>query len=258
MSRVVLFPFGPGAGLAHLGSCLAVGERLRERGHEVICAYGGTLPQLVEQAGFPLEPVPDIPSERTDAGLWFESVEELLAQAEADRALLERLRPDAVVVDLRIPSSLAAARAGVPALALMHFVRSTGFWREPHPWRKRGRQLKRAYRVPTVLPMKRRALANVLGNLAFAAEARRRYGLAPGRFIDGDAVAVTSTPLLDPAALPSTGGTSARSSGRRRTTRRRSSGAHGRSSTSHRAPRARRICSGAPYASWRARRSTSS
>ena len=202
VSRVVLFPFGPGAGLAHLGSCLAVGERLRERGHEVICAYGGTMPQLVEQAGFQLEPVPEIPAERAAAGRWFESAGELLAQAEADRAVLERLRPDAVVVDLRIPATLAATRAGVPALALMHFVRSTGHWREPHPWRKRARQLRRAHRVPTALRARRRGQAIGLENMARWSEARRRYGLGPAPLIDGDAVAVTSTPLLDPAVLP--------------------------------------------------------
>ena len=201
MSRVVLFPFAPGAGLAHVGSCLAVGARLRERGHEVICAYGGTMPQLVEAAGFPLEPVPEISAEAA-AGRWFESVEELLAQAEADRAVLERLRPDAVVIDLRVPSTLAATRAGVPALALMHFVRSSGYWREPHPWRKRGRQLRRVHRVPTALRARRRGQAVARSNGALRAEARRRHGLDPAPLIDGDAVAVTSTPLLDPAQLP--------------------------------------------------------
>jgi MGT family glycosyltransferase len=201
VSRIVLFPFGPGGGLAHLGSCLAVGERLRERGHEVTCAYGGTMPQLVEAAGFPLEPVPEIPAEHA-AGRWFESAGELLEQAEADRAVLERLRPDAVVVDLRIPATLAATRAGVPVLALMHFVRSSGHWREPHPWRKRVRQLRRAHRVPTALRARRRGQSIGLENMACWNEARRRCGLGPAPLIDGDAVAVTSTPLLDPAVLP--------------------------------------------------------
>jgi MGT family glycosyltransferase len=201
VSRVVLFPFAPGAGLAHVGSCLAVGERLRERGHEVICAYGGTIPQLVKAADFPVESVPEITAEAA-AGRWFESVEELLAQAEADRGLLERLRPDAVVVDLRVPSMLAATRAGVPALALMHFVRLTGHWREPQPWRKRARQLRHAHRVPTALRTRRRGQAVALENRALRAEARRRYGLPPAPLVDGDAVAVTSTPLLDPAVLP--------------------------------------------------------
>ena len=116
-------PVLPGAGLAHLGSCLAVGERLREprprgdlrvRRHDAAGRGGG---------GVPGGTGPGASRRRPPQAAGSRAPRSCSAQAEADRAVLERLRPDAVVVDLRIPSTLAAARAGVPALAL-HALRA--------------------------------------------------------------------------------------------------------------------------------------
>jgi UDP:flavonoid glycosyltransferase YjiC (YdhE family) len=202
VSRVVLFPQAPGGGLAHLGACLSVGRRLRERGHEVICAYGGTAPELVERDGFPIEPVPEVSLEQSLRGLdhWFTGADQLLALTEADEDVLERTRADAAVIDMRIASSLAAERMGVPAVAVMHFLRYTGYWREPAPWRKRLRQAGRLHRAPRSLGERRRDRAAGAVLLGLWAEARGRLGLPPRDVVEGDAVAVTSTPLLDPSA----------------------------------------------------------
>ena len=116
--------------------------------------------------------------------------------------MLDRLRPDAVVVDLRIPSTLAATRAGVPALALMHFVRSTRYCAS----RNHGGSARGSSGALIACPQRcgrgaagRRSRSRT-GRIW--AEARRRSGLDLAPLIDGDAVAVTSTPLLDPAVLP--------------------------------------------------------
>ena len=52
----LMIPHAPGGTLAHLAACLAVAGALRDRGHEVIFAYGGSRPELLERAGFEWHP----------------------------------------------------------------------------------------------------------------------------------------------------------------------------------------------------------
>src|SRR5579864_2730200 len=126
VSRVLLFPFAPGGGLAHVGACITLARELDRRGHETVFAYGGDRADLVraETGGF--EHVDEVPVERTGGDTiahWFETPAQLVALVEGDRRVIERVRPDVVVVDTRLSASYASELAGVPDLALMHFLR---------------------------------------------------------------------------------------------------------------------------------------
>jgi UDP:flavonoid glycosyltransferase YjiC (YdhE family) len=208
VSRVLLFPFAPGGGLAHVGACITLARELERRGHETVLAYGGDRTDVVaaEVGGF--ERVDEVPYERTvgdTVAHWFETPAQLVQLVEGDRRLIERLRPDAVVVDTRLSASYASELSGVPDLALMHFLRLMKWYREPEPWRRRLREVRRPHRVGAAL--RRRRDPDLGGGKALdrvVAQARQALGLPPLELPwRGSIVACTTTPLLDPAELPS-------------------------------------------------------
>ncbi|MDX6509912.1 MAG: hypothetical protein QOG81_1664 [Gaiellaceae bacterium] len=206
VARVLFFPLAPGPGLAHVGACLAVADELERRGHETVLAYGGSRPELVAGWTKRLERVEEVPYERTlgdSAAGWF-APGDLERFTRADVELIERVRPDVAVVDLRLSASLACEVIGVPDLSLMHYLRLTSWYREPNPWRLRARELGRPQRLPYAA---RRWLDKDLGGAkqlrALIAAARPSLGLpGPGALWAGRIVACTTTPLLDPADLP--------------------------------------------------------
>jgi UDP:flavonoid glycosyltransferase YjiC (YdhE family) len=208
VARVLLFPFAPGGGLAHVGASISVARELERRGHETVIAYGGDRLGLVETQTTRVERVEEVPYERTtgsSAAAWFEPGD-LERLARADVELIERVRPDAVVVDLRTSASLACEITGVPDLNLMHYLRLTPHYREPSPWRLRMRELRRPLRLPHAVRRLldrdlggARSLGRAIGTARGALGLRPESSLWPGRF-----VACTTTPLLDPAELPPT------------------------------------------------------
>jgi UDP:flavonoid glycosyltransferase YjiC (YdhE family) len=203
MGRVALFPLGTGHVLAHPGACRTIAGELDARGHEAVLVYGGLERRLLAD-GVQLETVPEVDRAQLDprsVGSVSGGREGFARLVEADLDLLERVRPDAAIVDCRLSASIACEAAGVPFVSVVHFFRSTP-WRAPEPL---TRTLRRRARVRRAARLARWLLATDPLGLATLArttsETRARFGLDPSRLMfDGDRVACTTTPALDPAS----------------------------------------------------------
>ncbi len=208
MARVLLVPHAPTTGLAHVGACMEVGRRLRERGHEVEMAYGGSRPEVVDAEGFPRHPVPEVAAERewSPAG-WYASEQELRSHVEAHTAVIDRVRPDVVVTSSGVAGRLACESAGVPRLYLMHYLQTTPFGRRAIVWGDRLRDARHPRRAARVLRARaRRARRTPSGprTTDVVAAVRPALGLpptGPGDFSGArdTIVAITSAPFIDPA-----------------------------------------------------------
>ena len=193
-------PHAPGATLAHLAACISVAEALREQGHEPVFAYGGTRPELLDGAGFKSRRVVEVNGAMSED--WFESDEHLDRVLSSQMAAIEDASPDVCITSAGA-GRLAVAVAGARHLALMHGLGNS-------PAGRRGR------RHTTILSDLRRP-ARALKDLWLQVAPRRRHEsgaiwargwlrhtgaeldvetVATGR---ADAVACTTTPLLDPA-----------------------------------------------------------
>ncbi len=133
--RILFFPWGFGGGAAYTGRCLVLAATLAETGDEVIFADSG-LSAMVHEAGFPvLESAAGAPRPNNRHSvppyLPFANVERVFAVAAsfhredrvrariaADRELIERCQPTAVVVDMAPTAALAARAAGLPVISL--------------------------------------------------------------------------------------------------------------------------------------------
>ena len=201
--RIALFPLGSGHVLAHPGACRTIAGELGSRGHDPVLVYGGLERPLLDD-GIRIEPVRELERSRIDptsVGRAFSGPEGLAKLVEADLEVLARLRPDAAVVDCRLSAAIACEATGIPFISVVHFLRSTP-WRAPEPL---VRTLRRRARVRRAARLVRWVLASdPLGLVTLArvtAETRAAFGLDPGRLgFDGDRVACTTTPLLDPSA----------------------------------------------------------
>jgi UDP:flavonoid glycosyltransferase YjiC (YdhE family) len=203
MSRVVMFPFAPGDGLAHVGACLAVGAELRRRGHTVVVAYGGSAPEVVHAAELPLARVGEVPLERTGsrtAAQWFTGPNELIELVEQDQAVLRSTHAEVAVVDVRPSARLACLLLGVPHVSLIHFLAGTHWADEPDRWARRlraARSLGRALRAVQFRFSRDPFGSHALRAVFDAAGARLGLSGTPAMW-DGTLVACTTTPLLDP------------------------------------------------------------
>jgi UDP:flavonoid glycosyltransferase YjiC (YdhE family) len=210
MSRVLLLPHAPTSSLAHVGACMAVGSVLRERGHDVQVAYGGSRPEVIEREGFRWHPVAEVPPDREwHRRGWFQEPGELIPVVESHLELIRRLRPDAAVSSSGLAGRLACEVAGVPEVHLMHYLPVSGPGRQATVWRDRMKDLRRPRRLYRVL--RARLLAPVLrprGPVSSTVkQARAELGLpslrpGAGGSVGGcndTAVAVTTAPFLDPA-----------------------------------------------------------
>jgi MGT family glycosyltransferase len=208
MSRFLMAPFAPTSGLAHLGACVAVGKELRERGHEVGFGYGGSFPALIEREGFDVEHVLDVPAEREwHPEGWFRTSDDLRRLVDSNLELIARIGPDAVVTSSGVASRLACELAGVPEVHLMHYLPYTPEGRSRAlMWRTRLRDARHPRRVLRRLRARVRPRRDgTVGTRRLIDQARRELGLptaAAGAIggTRGSLIALTTTPLLDPAA----------------------------------------------------------
>jgi UDP:flavonoid glycosyltransferase YjiC (YdhE family) len=105
------------------------------------------------------------------------------------------------VVDCRLSAQIACELAGIPLVSVVHFFRSTP-WHAPEPLaralRRRARLRRAARIVRWTLDRDPLGLATLARTTA---ETRARFGLDPARpMFEGDRVACTTTPLLDPSS----------------------------------------------------------
>jgi UDP:flavonoid glycosyltransferase YjiC (YdhE family) len=200
MSRFLLIPHAPGGTLAHLAACISAAGALRERGHEAVFAYGGTRPELLDQAGFEWRRV--LEADGPMSAEWFETDEQLEAILASQIDAIEAIDPDACITSAGV-GRLAVEVARVPHLALMHGLGNTSF----------GRRGRRREAILGDLRRPSRGLKDL--RLAFGPRAKHPSGeiwhrawlrharapLGPETAMTGraDAVACTTTPLLDPA-----------------------------------------------------------
>jgi UDP:flavonoid glycosyltransferase YjiC (YdhE family) len=209
MARALLIPHAPTTGLAHVGACMAVGRHLRERGHEVTMAYGGTRAEVIEREGFRWRAVPEVAPEREwSPGGWFASGAELHSLVEGHLELLDELRPDVAVASSGIAGRMACELRGVPLLHLMHYIQTTSYGRRPIVWGDRLRDARHPRRAARVLRARLgrrgRRQAGTPPTMDVVAAVRAQLGLPPTGAADYGAardtlVAITSAPFVDPA-----------------------------------------------------------
>lgn len=204
MARCLLMPHAPTGGLAHVGACMEVGGRLRERGHGVEMAYGGSRAEVVEREGFRVHPVAEVAAEREwSVDGWFASPAELRSCVESHLRVIERWRPDVAVSSSGIGGRLACELAGVPQLYLMHYLPGTRYGRRATVWGDRLRDARRPRRAVRILRARARR-SKAPGTAPVIGTVRRELGLSQlgpdARAGASDtAVAITSSPFVDPA-----------------------------------------------------------
>jgi UDP:flavonoid glycosyltransferase YjiC (YdhE family) len=199
-----MLPFAPGGLLGHVGACAAVARVLRDRGHEVTFAYGGSLAEVLEREGFAWRAVEEVAADRgTDSARWFDSADQVERVVRSNLGVLEQARPDLAVTSSGIAAGMACELAGVPEVHLNHYLGLSPYARSAVVWSQRRADLRHPRRIPRVLRSRlaaRRPGPPILGHFR---EARRRLGLpnvaAPGAPRPGATIACTTTPFLDPA-----------------------------------------------------------
>lgn len=202
--KAVLLPAAPGALMAHVGTCMAIARALAARGHDVTIGYGGTRPDFVAAPGVEVVPVDELPRERTETrsiGDFYVDAADCARRSEADAEVIRAAGADVVILDSRPNAQLGARLAGVPDLAIHHFVAALGHATTTGP-RARARSALRhplyaASRVPRVVRGDQHGSAPLHAKVEGA---RTLLGFpADGAPVfTGSHVACTTTPLLDP------------------------------------------------------------
>jgi UDP:flavonoid glycosyltransferase YjiC (YdhE family) len=197
--------------LAHVARPTILAESLDPAAYDIIFASNGQFPICAGRPEWTRQRLESISPEtflhRLAAGSPVYTEAELMAYVEADRALLERQRPDAVVSDFRLSMAIAARQLGLPLFAICN-----AYW-SPHATNQQ-------VRAPDLAPA--RLLGFGLMDRVFATvwpiasryhcrainRVRARQGLGPVRslrdyYCDGDVVLYADTPSLVPTrSLP--------------------------------------------------------
>jgi len=203
MARFLMMPHSPAGTLAHLAACSAVGTVLRERGHDVHFAHGGSNAALLEDAGFTWHPVRESHGPMNKD--WFHDAADLEGMLASQLEVIKELRPHVCVTSAGIGRLAAEVSSDTTRhLAMHHNLAQSAYGRRAlRAWKlrydlRRPRRLVRDIRTRVKRPSEglkavRRA----------SAEVRAAYGLPPlddSTLATGvaDAVACTSAPFLDP------------------------------------------------------------
>jgi zeaxanthin glucosyltransferase len=201
-----MMPHAPGGTLAHVAACLAVAGALRDRGHDPVFTYGGSRPELIEQAGFEWHPTVEAAGPMNWE--WFETPEELEGILSSYLHLIDELEPAACVTSAGF-GRLAAQSRKMPVVALNHGLPGQTYGRcALMPWmlRDAARHPKRL--IGHIRARVKRKRADLGAVKAALAEVRRRHDLPPMDIAaapvgGAEPVACTTAPFIDPArALP--------------------------------------------------------
>jgi UDP:flavonoid glycosyltransferase YjiC (YdhE family) len=199
VARFLLIPHAPQGTLAHLAACISVAGALRDRGHEVVFAYGGTRPELLDGPGFEWRPVLEAGGAMSSE--WFETDEHLEEILASQLAAVEEVRPDACITSAGA-GRLTAAVAGVPQLDLMHGLGNSTFGRRGRLRETIRGDLRRPSRAVKDLWLGLRPRRRTPSGEIWLRAWRRHTGMALDPITKwtghATAVACTTTPLLDP------------------------------------------------------------
>jgi UDP:flavonoid glycosyltransferase YjiC (YdhE family) len=118
--KALFVPFAPS--LAHVSRCLAVAEAWRTRGHTALFAVGPERRDMVENAGFEAQPLPEVSATVFRSGRGFSWLNRNYVEQnlDAEQEILESTRPDVVVFDFRFTSAFSARAAGMPSVGILH------------------------------------------------------------------------------------------------------------------------------------------
>jgi len=204
MSRFLLIPHAPGGTLAHLTACVSVAAALRERGHEAVLAYGGSRPELLDEAGLDWRRV--LEARGPFSTEWFDSDGELDRILASHLEAIEEVRPDVCITSAGA-GRLAVAVSGRPHLALMQSLGNSNFGRHGRRREAILGDLRRPSRglkdLRLSLPA-RRSPSALIWLRGWQRHTGTRLDSVTKWTGPADAVACITTPLLDPApGMPS-------------------------------------------------------
>ncbi len=204
MSRFLLQCHAPTTGLAHLGTALAIGRELDRGGHEVTVAYGGSLPELIDDSQLARIEVGEVPAEREwQSSRWFRTADELAPVVDSHLEAIEAVDPEVVIACHGVAGRLAAELAAKPEIHVFHYLHTSAYARAVNVNRDRRRDLvrpRRALRIARArLRARRERRLATIGKAV--AELRRARGLplAPRDAIAGvpdSLVAISTAPFL--------------------------------------------------------------
>ena len=203
MARFLMMPHSPVGTLAHLAACSAVGTVLRERGHDVHFAHGGSNAALLEDTGFTWHLVRE--SHGPMSRDWFHDAADLEEMLTSQLELIEELRPNVCVTSAGIGRLAAEVSSDTTKhLAMHHNLAQSAYGKRAlRAWKLRY-DLRRPWRlVRDIQTRVKRPSGELKAVRRAGAQVRAAYGLPP---LDdstvstgvADAVACTSAPFLDP------------------------------------------------------------
>jgi UDP-N-acetylglucosamine--N-acetylmuramyl-(pentapeptide) pyrophosphoryl-undecaprenol N-acetylglucosamine transferase len=124
-----------GVGLGHVGRCIPVAKRLRERGDQILFSTYKDACDYVKRENFPLCKAPPISyAVRPDGGVDFRkttadpglfSTYIFLTQLRAEITFMRGFNPDFVFSDSRLSSLAAAKLLGIPSVTLLNTYKVT-------------------------------------------------------------------------------------------------------------------------------------
>lgn len=118
--KALFVPFAPS--FAHMSRCLAIAEAWREQGHVAVFAVGCERITMILDAGFDAYPLPELPGAvfRTAKGFRWLTQDYIKQNLAADQGIIAGAAPDIVVFDFRFTTPLAAKKAGIPSVSILH------------------------------------------------------------------------------------------------------------------------------------------
>ena len=139
--RVLMVPYGHS--LAHVTRLLEIGRVLRAGGASVVFAGEGRYFNLIQQAGFPIQPLLElsqsvVTSHANRASLGFHSRKSVAAFVQAELDLYRQLGPDIVVGDFRPTARISTRLASLPYAVVVNAMYTPYYsaWRrapQTHP-----------------------------------------------------------------------------------------------------------------------------
>jgi UDP:flavonoid glycosyltransferase YjiC (YdhE family) len=211
--KALFVPFAPS--LAHVSRCLAVADAWRLRGHTAKFAIGEERREMVRDAGFETQPLPEVPGNvfRSDQGWHWLTASYFDQNIKAERSVLAGERPDVVVFDFRFTTAISARLTNLPSVSILH-GNAIRLARQPRQTAKlligdsretRGvialkiAVMQRLFPVGFSVMMRR--VAHRLSSFLKAYDLRPVD--SPFQLLAGDAILVADIPDFVPADLPS-------------------------------------------------------